>query len=232
MITAVICATILMGSQDFPSFPALSEKRFFILLNKGAKRAMTSTMPEKEVNAMQAKHLANFGRLDGIGKLIFVGPLGDNGFIRGIIAVKARSRAEFKELFAPDPYIEHGILDIDSYEMSKANWESIDFAAATKMVSNTLVILKQGPNWTRSKSTGKFGLLPSEANWIKSGKLIFWSRLAGGTDKTIVGLLYFQSTKLPEVAEWVKSDPLIINGVLTAEPHPQFMAGRFKSLSP
>lgn len=228
MISMIICATALISCQDFPTLPAPIEKRFFILLNKGAKRAMTSTMPEKEVNAMQAKHLANFGRLDSLGKLIFVGPLGDDGFIRGIIAVKAKSRADFKDYFAPDPFIEHGILDIDSYEMSKANWDSIDFAAATKMVSNTLVILKQGPNWSRSKATGKFALLPSLPDWIKSDKLIFWSRLSGGADKAIVGLLYFQSSKLPEVAEWVRSDRLISSGVLIAEPHPQFMASRFK----
>ncbi len=227
MITAIVCATSLMSTQDFPNFPALAEKRYFILLNKGSKRSLTTTMPPKEVNEMQAKHLANFGRLDGLGKLIFVGPLTDDGFIRGIITVGAKSRADFKQYFATDPFVEHGILAIDAYEMGKASWEKIDFAAEVKMTGNSLVILKRGPNWSRSKSSGKFNLMPSEAEWMKSGKLAFWSRLSGGTDPSVVGLLYFHSGKLQEVTDWVKSDPLVYGGIVLAEPHPQFMASRF-----
>lgn len=232
MISAMLCAVSLVSSQDFPSLPVQIEKRYFILLNKGPKRSLTSTMPPKEVSEMQAKHLANFGRLDGLGKLIFVGPLTDDGFIRGIIAVKAKSRSEFKEYFAPDPYIEHEILALDAYEMGKATWEIIAFSAETKMVSNSIVILKKGPNWSRSKSSGKFGLLPSETDWSKSGKLAFWSRLSGGSDPTVVGLLYFHSGKLEEVTEWVKSDSLVSGGVYVAEPHPQFMASRFVASKP
>jgi uncharacterized protein YciI len=84
---------------------------YVFLLKKGPAWSPDAT---PEIEALQAKHLANLHRLGEEGKLVINGPLLDSfqlsGEIRGIGALKARSLAEAQEWISTDPMVKVGRL--------------------------------------------------------------------------------------------------------------------------
>jgi len=88
---------------------ATADKRptWFIFLETGKQ-----TPADKEaVQKMQAGHIQNFKRLFGEKKLFAAGPLQDPaGKKRGIVVVKAKSKAELLTYFQPDDYVREGYM--------------------------------------------------------------------------------------------------------------------------
>jgi uncharacterized protein len=84
---------------------------YVFLLKKGPAWTPDSTL---EVEALQAAHLANLGRLGREGKLVLNGPLLDSfqlsGEIRGIGVLKASSLAEAQAWISTDPMVKVGRL--------------------------------------------------------------------------------------------------------------------------
>ena len=82
---------------------------WFIFLESGQP-----TPPDKEaVAAMQRRHIDNFKRLFGQGKLFGAGPLRDPARVkRGIVVVRAHSREELMDFFAPDDYVREGYMSV------------------------------------------------------------------------------------------------------------------------
>lgn len=84
---------------------------YVYLLKKGPAWSPDST---PEIDALQEAHLANFRRLNEMGKLAINGPLVDSlmegGEIRGIGALRADSLEEAKQLVGTDPMVQTGRL--------------------------------------------------------------------------------------------------------------------------
>jgi uncharacterized protein YciI len=57
--------------------------------------------------------VGNFGTLFDQGRLCAAGPLGDNGWIRGIVILAAMPEPKARECFAVDPFVQNGILDAE-----------------------------------------------------------------------------------------------------------------------
>ena len=95
---------------------------YVYLLKKG-----TTWTPEEtpEINALQEAHLANFRRLNEMGKLAINGPLLDSlmegGEIRGIGVLKADSMDEARALISTDPMVIAGrlIFEIHPWMIAK-----------------------------------------------------------------------------------------------------------------
>jgi len=68
--------------------------------------------PEETVEraAIQEAHLANIDAMIAKGWLALVGPMGDDGDLRGIYVFKAGSLAEAEDMAASDPAIQAGRL--------------------------------------------------------------------------------------------------------------------------
>jgi uncharacterized protein len=79
---------------------------YVYLLKKGPTWTPEET---PEINKLQEAHMANFRRLNDIGKLAVNGPLLDSlmegGEIRGIGVLKADSLNEARELVSTDPMV-------------------------------------------------------------------------------------------------------------------------------
>ena len=88
------------------------KKYYFVMLKKGARRE--EVKDTAAINAIQAGHMANIGRLAKLGKLIVAGPFDDDSDWRGIFIFDCNTETEVKELLATDPAIAAGRL---SYEM-------------------------------------------------------------------------------------------------------------------
>src|ERR1041385_973973 len=94
----VFLATSLAYADESPV-----AKINWIFLNTGADREKTKTMTKEELSKMQADHVGNFGTQFNLGKLFAAGPLGDNGFIRGIVILNAETPQQVAECFKLDP---------------------------------------------------------------------------------------------------------------------------------
>jgi uncharacterized protein YciI len=121
-IIALALTTVLCVAQ------ATADKRptWFIFLETGKP-----TPDDKEAVAkMQAGHIQNFKRLFGEKKLFAAGPLRDPARKkRGIVVVKAESKAELLTYFQPDEYVREGYLianAVRSVAHKPLNTEGID----------------------------------------------------------------------------------------------------------
>ena len=91
---------------------------YWIFLTTGKS---TQGTERSEIEAMQAAHLANFGRLHKEGKLFTAGPMVDpQKKIRGIVVITAPELKSLKELFEPDPFVKQGFMNVDAIRMDIA----------------------------------------------------------------------------------------------------------------
>lgn len=83
---------------------------YFGLLTRGPKAA---TIPQEDLPAIQAGHMANINRLAQEGKLLVAGPFLDDGDWRGILIFKCASLEEARALAATDPAVQAGRLQVE-----------------------------------------------------------------------------------------------------------------------
>ena len=107
LFTALTLTAALSLAQE------TADKRptWFIFLETGKQ-----TPDDKEaVQKMQAGHIQNFKRLFGEKKLFAAGPLRDYSRTkRGIVVVKAESKAELLTYFQPDEYVREGYMTVNA----------------------------------------------------------------------------------------------------------------------
>ncbi len=114
---------------------------WFIFLEAGRK----SPDDKAAVQAMQRGHIANFKRLFALGLLMSAGPLRDpSGFKRGIVTVRAATRADVQGYFQPDDYVREGYMNVNAVPATphKAlNTEGID---DTQIEEVRIVLIARG----------------------------------------------------------------------------------------
>ena len=96
------------------STPVKLSTAYFAFLTRGPAWTPVST-PETE--ELQRQHLANIRRLANMKKLVWAGPFGDNGTLRGIFVFKVDSLDEAKNLAATDPAVKAGRLALDIHPL-------------------------------------------------------------------------------------------------------------------
>jgi uncharacterized protein YciI len=202
------------------------ESLWWVFLNKGPHR----DQPEAELKTMQEQHLANLGRLFNEGKSPMAGPLGDDGFTRGIVVVKAASREAVAEHFVPDPFVRVGRLTVEAYPWSG---RAESFGAPKepmKLVQATLAIVKKGPRW----SAGAADVAAAHAAHLRrleaEGALALSGALADAGDKLEVLMLRAADAK--EAERLFAADPAVAAGHLAVELHPQYLADGILSARP
>jgi uncharacterized protein YciI len=95
--------------------PDTDPQMMWVFLTKGNS---TEGIERSEIEKMQAAHLANFGRLAGLGKLATAGPMADpEKILRGIVVVKANGPDELKEMFEPVLFVKNGFMNADASPM-------------------------------------------------------------------------------------------------------------------
>ena len=94
-------------SENFPNMIV----HYVFILKKGPIWTADET---PEIDALQAAHLANYRRLEEIGKLVITGPFLDafatSGEVRGMGVLRADSFDEAHELISTDPMVRVGRL--------------------------------------------------------------------------------------------------------------------------
>lgn len=89
-------------SENFPDMTI----RYVFILKKGPTWSPDST---PEIDALQEAHLANYRRLEEVGKLVVTGPFLDSfqtsGEVRGMGVLRASTYEEAFELLSTDPMV-------------------------------------------------------------------------------------------------------------------------------
>ncbi len=179
----------------------------------------------EELERMQAAHLANFGRLFKLGKLSAAGPLGDpTQKLRGIVCVSATDAANIPEYFGEDPFIEHGILQLESHEIVEQQGAFSSKLSETEMEEFQIVVL-------HSTKSGIGEVTPaieeSTHDYLASILLPEKMRMAmhfGPNDNNLAGVLILKKQE-PDVTEaLINKIPMISQGHWKPELLPLYMS--------
>lgn len=195
---------------------------YWVFLNKGKVTAASKGLDQKAVAEMQQKHVGNFGDLAKAGKCLMAGPLGDNGFIRGIVVLDVKSKTELDECFKPDPFVQNGLLDVEAYP-----W-TIDtrFIGRPKepfeMAQYTMGIIMKGSEYSKSSAKSLDKLIPSLAALKDSADIAFYGPIEGGGDK--LGIVFFHNPDQKALEEKIARDFGVRAGFARLEMHPQWLA--------
>jgi uncharacterized protein YciI len=72
-------------------------------------------LSEEESAEIQTGHLANIEAMAASGDLVWAGPMGDDGTLRGILVFRTLNGERLRELIAKDPAIKIGRLGVELY---------------------------------------------------------------------------------------------------------------------
>jgi uncharacterized protein len=99
-----------------PVSPLAMATTYLAFLVKGPKWSAERTPASED---LQRAHMANIMKLAEMKKLVWAGPFGDNGTLRGIFVFRVASLDEAKELAATDPAVraEHLALEIYQWQV-------------------------------------------------------------------------------------------------------------------
>jgi uncharacterized protein YciI len=104
-------------------------------------------MAKDEVAKMQKEHVDNLGVLWRQGRGLAAGPLGDDGFIRGIVVLSLTNASEIKDCFQPGPFVQNDILAVEAYRwLTDASRFQKPFEPI-KLARHTLVVVKKGDSY-------------------------------------------------------------------------------------
>jgi uncharacterized protein YciI len=198
---------------------------YWVFLNKGAGRTNLANVPKEQVSKMQSDHVGNLGVLYKLGRAVAAGPLGDDGFIRGIVVLTVATPEEVKDCFKDDPFVQKDVLAVEAYrwlvDVSKFQKAEEPF----RLGKHTLAVVKKGksfkPMTAELTPQTMLTVLPALGPMAKSGELVVSGPLADAGD--LVGILFFFSEDSTQIKTALEADPAIKEGRLAIEFHPQFM---------
>jgi uncharacterized protein YciI len=222
---ALFLAVALGAAQPVPSIAPDGRSCYWVFLNKGAGRSKVSAMAKDEVAKMQKEHVDSLGALGRQGRGLAAGPLGDDGFIRGIVVLSLTNASEIKDCFQPDPFVQSDILAVEAYRWLTDATRFQKPLEPFKLAKHTLVVVKKGASYEALRdpltTVTMLSLMPSLRSWADTGDLAVSGPLVDAGD--LVGILLF----IPENGETIRAaldaDPAVKAGRLKVEVHPQFM---------
>lgn len=205
-LTAAAIVLVVLSCTGFSK-----DQLYFVFLNKGINKTPLS---KDQAQKLQAEHIGNLMRLGKLGKALFAGPLGDDGYIRGTVVVRASSPSEVRSLFKPDPFIQRDYLSAEIHPWAASPTAFKKPGEVMKLEQFALVIVK------RTSPSANFSDISLIEEWMKSGELAVAGSVTGSSD--VAGIMLFRIGDLNKVRLLISKDPLFSRGSLVADVRPQF----------
>lgn len=209
-------ATIL--AQEKPAPASKMVEFHMVLFKRGPQWTAEETLRRKEV---LTEHRAYFMGLIDSGKAVIGGPLTDEGEIRGLYVLRAKSGSEAREWADADPAVKAGHFSVEMHPW----WsEEVMKKAASPMRMTRVYIgfLARGPKWTAEKTPQTEEL--QKAHMANIHKLANTKKLvvAGpfGDNGRLRGIFVFRVASLEEAKELAATDPAVQAGRLSIDVHP------------
>ena len=189
-----------------------------VLLKRGPKWTGNTTEDTRLLEVAQQDYATSLIESD---KAVIAGRLTDDGEIRGVYVLRAKTAAEAKEWSDNSPAVKSGHLISElhpwwSEEVMKKT------ATPAKMTTAYLAFLKRGAKWTPEKTT--------QTEEIQKGHMANINRLAEtkklvvagpfGDNGTLRGIFVFKVGSLEEAKALAETDPAVQAGRLALDIHP------------
>ena len=155
------------------------------------------------------------------GNAVIAGRITDDGEIRGVYILRAKSAAEAKEWADNSPLVKSGHLRVEMHP-----WWSEEVMKKTTtpetMTSAFLAFLKRGDKWTPEKTPQTEAIQKAHMDNInrlaETKKLV----VAGpfGDNGTLRGIFVFKVASLAEAKALAETDPAVQAGRLALDIHP------------
>ena len=220
----IIISVLMVGlptslfAQEKPT-PALKMVEFHMaLLKRGPLWTAEETLQRKEILTL---HRAYFMSLLDSGKAVIGGPLTDEGEVRGLYILRAKSPGEAREWVDADPAVKAGYFSAEMHP-----WWSEEVmkraASPVKMTKAYIGFLSRGAKWTPEKTPQTEEL--QKAHMANINKLAETKKLvvAGpfGDNGQLRGIFVFRVASLEEAKELASTDPAVQAGRLSIDMHP------------
>ena len=188
------------------------------LLKRGPKWTGENNSQTKELESAQRDYAMS---LIDSGKAVIAGRLDDDGEIRGVYILRAKSAAEAKEWAENSPVVKSGHLVAEMHP-----WWAEDVMKKTATPEKTmrayLGFLFRGDKWTPEKTPATEELQKAHlANIVRLAEL---KKLvvAGpfGDNTPLRGIFVFRVASIDEARELAATDPAVQAGSLKIEMHP------------
>lgn len=189
-----------------------------VLFKRGPQRTAEETQQRKEV---LTQHRAYFMSLLDSGKAVIGGPITDEGEIRGLYVLRAKSASEARDWADADPAVKAGYFSVEMHPW----WSEEVMKKATspmKMTQAYIGFLSRGAKWTPEKTPQTEEL--QKAHLANISKLADTKKLvvAGpfGDNGQLRGIFVFRVASLEEAKELAATDPAVQAGRLSIDMHP------------
>jgi uncharacterized protein YciI len=171
-------------------------------------------------DGLEAEQRAYVSSLLESGKAVIAGRLGDDGELRGVYILRAKSAEEARDWAEASPGVKAGLLVAEMHP-----WWSEDVmkrpTSFTKMTTAYLGFLKRGEKWTPEKTPATAEL--QKAHLANINRLAEMKKLvvAGpfGDDGQLRGIFVFKVASLAEAKVLAETDPAVQAGRLAIEMH-------------
>jgi uncharacterized protein YciI len=188
------------------------------LLKRGPKWSGTHTARTQSLESAQRAYVSS---LIESGKAVVAGRLDDDGEIRGVYVLRARSAEEARVWAEGSPAVKTGQLIAEMHP-----WWSEDVmkkpTSPTKLTTAYLGFLKRGDRWTPEKTPATEEL--QQAHMANIHRLADMKKLvvAGpfGDDGMLRGIFVFRVASLAEAKALAETDPAVKAGRLAIDMHP------------
>ena len=188
------------------------------LLKHGPKWTGSDTA---ETKSLESEQRAYVDSLVTSGKAVIAGRFDDDGEIRGVYVLRAKSAEEAREWAETSPAVKSGHLIAEMHP-----WWSEDVmkkaASPMKMTTAYLGFLSRGAKWTAEQTPATVEL--QKAHMANINRLAAMKKLvvAGpfGDDTSLRGIFVFKVASLDEAKALAETDPAVQAGRLVIEMHP------------
>ena len=217
-VLVLIATSVPTVAQEKPA-PAPKMVEFHMaLLKRGPQWTAEKASQREEV---LAQHVAYFTSLLDSGKAVIGGPLSDEGEIRGLYVLRAKSAVEAREWTDADPAVKAGYFSAEMHP-----WWSEEVmkkpGSPIKMTTAYIGFLSRGSKWTPEKTPQTEEL--QKAHMANIHKLAETKKLvvAGpfGDNGQLRGIFVFRVASLKEAKELAATDPAVQAGRLSIDMHP------------
>jgi uncharacterized protein YciI len=188
------------------------------LLKRGPKWTGSATT---ETKGLETEQRAYVDSLVESGKAVIAGRLDDDGEIRGVYILRAKSADEAREWAAASPGVKSGHLIAEMHP-----WWAEDVmkkvAASNKTTTAYLAFLTRGAKWTKEQTPATAELqkahLANIYRLAETKKLV----VAGpfGDDTNLRGIFVFKVASIAEARALAATDPAVQAGRLAIDMHP------------
>jgi uncharacterized protein YciI len=225
LVCCFLLAITACSSQARESKTEAGPPLTWIFLNTGASRAQAKSMTQEALEKMQADHVGNFGVQFNLGKLITAGPLGDDGFIRGIVILAVQTPEQIAECFKPDPFVQNDLLAVEAHpwlvDVMKFGTPKVPF----QIGEHTLCVVKKDRNWKASPAAltteSLLKLFPSLETKANEGEVAVSGPFTDGGEQ--LGVLLFYSSNQVQLQAQLEKEPEVAEGRVRLEFHPQYL---------